>query len=53
MNDAQTNSVQEQLQSYLEMRFLVEFDGDTVNTETDLFNSGVLDSFGIVDVVWL
>jgi D-alanine--poly(phosphoribitol) ligase subunit 2 len=51
MNDPQTNPVLEQLQSYIEMRFLVEFDDDNVTYETDLFNAGIIDSFGIVDIV--
>ena len=51
MTDSQADSVLEQLQSYIEMRFLVEFDGETITAETDLFDSGVLDSFGIVDII--
>ena len=51
MNESQSNSNLEQLQAYIEMRFLVEFDGDTITTETDLFREGVVDSFGIVDIV--
>lgn len=51
MNDSEQDAVLEQLKAYIEMRFLVEFDGETINTDTDLFQAGVVDSFDIVDIV--
>jgi len=51
MNDSKSDLILEKLQSYIEMRFLVEFDGETITTETDLFQAGIVDSFGIVDII--
>ena len=51
MSDSQSDLILEKLQSYIEMRFLIEFDGETITTETDLFQAGVVDSFGIVDII--
>ena len=50
-SDPQSDIILEKLQSYIEMRFIVEFDGETVDHDTDLFQAGIMDSFGIVDVV--
>ena len=51
MNDSQSQQILEKLQAYIEDHFSVQFDGEKINADTDLFYEGVIDSFGIVDLV--
>lgn len=43
------NSVEEQIQAFMEDNFLFEF-GDEIVKDTDLFKAGILDSFGYVQL---
>ncbi|OKH99079.1 acyl carrier protein [Streptomyces sp. CB02923] len=40
----------QQIQQFIEERFLVEFGGE-VTAETDLFEAGVIDSFGYIQLI--
>ena len=40
-----------QVKDYIETRFLIEFGADDIGVDTDLFDAGVVDSFGMVDVI--
>jgi acyl carrier protein len=42
--------IQDRIQAWLEQQFLVSFSED-VNSDTDLFEAGVIDSFGQVELV--
>lgn len=42
--------LQDQIRTYLQKQFLVEF-GDKLTDETDLFDAGVIDSYGFIDLV--
>ncbi len=46
-----TDQVKKEIESYLTKQFLFEFDDQNITAETDLFTSGVIDSFGCVELV--
>ncbi len=43
--------IKEQVQSFLTRQFLFEFDEREITPSTDLFLSGIIDSFGSVELV--
>ena len=45
------NEFQEKIRQFLSDELLVEFDGDHLNEETNLFESGLVDSYGFVELV--
>ncbi len=46
-----TDEAKKEIESYLTKQFLFNFDGVNVTPDTDLFSSGVIDSFGCVELV--
>lgn len=47
----QVQKVKEQVKSFLTKQFLFEFEEETITSETNLFESGIIDSFGAVELV--
>lgn len=43
-------ALQDQIRDFVAKQFLVEF-GDDLTDETDLFDAGVIDSYGFIDLV--
>lgn len=41
----------EAIQDYLEKSFLISFDGGDYSEESNLFEEGVIDSYGLVELV--
>ena len=46
-----TQLLEEKLKTYMVQQFLFEFDGIDVTSETNLFSSGHIDSFGFVELI--
>ena len=46
-----TNEITEEIKTFLTRQFLFSFDGENINASTDLFDSGIIDSFGAVEMV--
>ncbi|MEM7129849.1 MAG: acyl carrier protein [Chloroflexota bacterium] len=46
-----TQVVEEKIKEYMTQQFLFEFDEISVTSETNLFSSGYIDSFGFVELI--
>lgn len=45
-----TQEIEERIRAYVSKQFLVDFGGELTD-QTDLFNAGIIDSFGFVELV--
>ena len=45
------DQVKGEIEGYLTKQFLFDFDNKNITSETDLFKSGIIDSFGCVEMV--
>ena len=45
------DQVKGEIEGYLTKQFLFDFDNKNITSETDLFTSGIIDSFGCVEMV--
>ena len=46
-----TTKIEEEIKAFLTRQFLFSFDEESITTSTDLFDSGIIDSFGAVEMV--
>ena len=45
------DNIKEKIQQYIESNFLVDLSGADFNDETNLFESGIIDSFGVIELI--
>jgi D-alanine--poly(phosphoribitol) ligase subunit 2 len=45
------NEIQSELVKFLEENFLFKFDGEIISQNKNLFQEGLIDSFGLIDLV--
>ena len=43
--------MQDKIKSYIESKFNVKFDGESLSMDSDLFESGIVDSVGVIELV--
>ena len=43
--------MQDKIKSYIESKFNVKFDGESLSVDSDLFESGIVDSVGVIELV--
>lgn len=45
------NEIQSELIEFIEEKFLFKFDGEIISHNTNFFQEGLIDSFGLIDLV--
>ena len=51
MNDVAAEKILSTLRAYVESTFLVKLDGNPLSASSNLFEAGVIDSYGVVEMV--
>ncbi len=47
----ETKEIEKEISSFLCRQFLFDFDESDITKNTDLFNAGIIDSFGAVELI--